>query len=113
MKFIISVLFILSFSIISVGQSVVSGKLTDAQSTEALIQATIMIEGTENGTVTDVEGFYQLNLNPGKYTLIFNYVGYQPEKRTIEVDGTNPLQLDVALKGELVSDVVIITEGKY
>jgi len=103
----------LTFSTFTYGQSLVSGKLTDAQNSEALIQATVMIDGTENGTVTDVEGNYQLSLNAGKYTLVFNYVGYQPEKRTIEVDGTNPLQLDVALKGELVSDVVIITEGKY
>ncbi len=103
----------LTFSAFTYGQSLVSGKLTDAQNSEALIQATVMIEGTENGTVTDVEGNYQLNLNAGKYTLVFNYVGYQPEKRTIDVDGINPLQLDVALKGELVSDVVVITEGKY
>lgn len=108
------IIFVLLFSVTIVyGQTTVSGKLIDALNNEGLIQATVAVEGSEIGTVTDIEGNYQLSLKTGNYTLIFSYVGYQNEVKKIVVDGVNPLTLDVALKGELVSDVVVITEGKY
>lgn len=107
-------LFLLIFSCnILFGQSIISGKLTDAKSAEGLLQATIAVEGTDKGTVTDLDGNYELKLDAGKYTLVFSYVGYKSEKRAIEVDGSSPLKVDIVMNEELVSDVVVITEGKY
>ena len=94
-------------------QSIVNGKISDVQSTEPLIQATINLEGTDIGTVSDVEGKFQLSLEKGSYTLIIRYVGYETQKKEIEVDGINPIDLEILMNGELVSDVVIITDGKY
>jgi iron complex outermembrane receptor protein len=114
MKYYFSILILFfSLPVLLNSQSIITGKLIDSQNNEALIQATVSVDGTEIGTVTDIDGNYQLSLNAGKYTLQFRYVGYQPESKEIEVDGINPMVLDVMMRGELVSDVVIITEGKY
>lgn len=54
------------------------GKVTDAQSGEALIGANVLIDGTNFGAATDVNGDYLiLNVPPGSYTLIARYIGYR------------------------------------
>lgn len=55
----------------------IRGRITDAATGEPLIGATVLLLGTTQGTVTDVEGnFLFNNLAPGIYTIEINYIGY-------------------------------------
>ena len=48
--------------------------------------ATVSLEGTTFGTVTDRKGFYKLNkINPGSYTLRVSYIGYETQEKTIDI----------------------------
>jgi len=59
------------------GASKLSGRITDAQSGEALVGATVVLDGTDYGAFTDDEGRYELaNLPAGLYTVRVSYVGY-------------------------------------
>jgi len=59
-------------------QNTISGQLTDADTGESLIGATIVLEGTQNGTTTDMDGNFKLEDVPkGEQNLLINYVGYQ------------------------------------
>lgn len=71
------------------------GMVTDIVTGEPLIGAGILIEGTTNGTVTDVDGSYVLNLDPGEYTLNVSYIGYTSItfNVTVNQDGTGVLQI--------------------
>jgi TonB-dependent receptor len=62
------------------------GKLTDKEyNNEPLAFANVLIKGTTTGTTSDFDGLYTFeDLEPGTYTLVFSFVGYQ----TIEVDAT-------------------------
>lgn len=81
----------------------VFGKLTDATG-NALPFATVVVKGTTQGTSTNLEGFYALNLPAGNYTLIYQYIGYQPQTRVVSLQGQDqeiniqlqesPLELD-------------------
>lgn len=54
------------------------GKVTDAQSGEVLIGANIIVQGTNLGAATDINGEYLiLNVPPGSYTIIARYIGYR------------------------------------
>ena len=54
------------------------GKVTDAQSGEVLIGANVIIQGTNLGAATDINGEYLiLNVPPGSYTIIARYIGYR------------------------------------
>ena len=56
----------------------ITGKVTDKTTGETLIGLYVGIDGTTKGAVTDVDGRYTLiNLAPGKYNLVFKYLGYQ------------------------------------
>jgi hypothetical protein len=56
----------------------VSGKVIDAATGEALLGVTISETGTRNGTITDVNGAYSLRLTNANATLNFSIVGYSP-----------------------------------
>lgn len=96
MKSIISVL-ILVFSLNVAFGTNIKGKITDSQTGESLPSATIVIEGTNRGTISDIRGEYLISgLTEGTHKLTFSYIGY--EKQTIEVEvGKETITLDVAL----------------
>ena len=60
------------------------GKLTDKEfNNEPLPFANVLIKGTTKGTTSDADGLYEIdNLDPGKYTVVFSFVGYE----TIEIE---------------------------
>ena len=76
----------------------VSGVVKDAKTGEPLSGATIAIQGTSTGTMTDLNGNYSLTVDP-QSTLVVSYIGY--ESRTITVNGRSvvnvSLQEDQAL----------------
>jgi len=61
-------------------QYILKGHLADA-SGEDLIGASILIVGTERGTVTDIDGRFQLSLDTASVTLQFMYTGFANQER--------------------------------
>ena len=59
-------------------QSTVNGVVHD-ENGEPLIGASVMVKGTQNGTATDLDGKFSLNIKPGS-TLIISYMGYTPQE---------------------------------
>ena len=82
----------------------VSGHVADSQG--PLIGATVMEKGTTNGTVTDFEGNFSLNVSPGA-TLVVSYVGYESQ----EVKATDGMRVNLKEDGHVVNEVVVIGYG--
>lgn len=80
----LSLLLGLILSISAFAQSTVNGHVKDATG-EPVIGASILINGTTDGTVTDLDGNFILNVQPGA-TLTISYIGYQKQQVTA-VDG--------------------------
>ena len=57
----------------------ISGQVVDLESNEPLIGATVVVEGTSMGTITDLDGRFQLALGPGTYNLKVSYTGFQQQ----------------------------------
>ncbi len=77
--------------------STISGSTTDTQSTEPLINVTIKVKETASGTLSNVNGNYELKLQPGIYTLIASYVGYNSEAVTLTLHANEKLKYDFKL----------------
>lgn len=83
-----------------------SGFVRDGATGEELIGATIYVEEAQEGTATNVYGFYSLTLPHGTYTIRFSYIGYQTQ--FISVDLNKDLQYNLELvSGEELDEVVI------
>ena len=89
----------------------VKGILKDAQSEEPLIYANVVLKGTTTGTVTDNDGNYQLlNVKPGTYTLIFNYLGYKDVENVIEIRAGETQEINGVLEVEsIVGEEAVVT----
>ncbi len=77
-------------------QKTVIGTVTDAANNEPLIGVNIYVQGSTTGTVTNIDGTYELEVETGEEVLIFSFVGYTTE--------------EVAIAGREVVDL-IMTEG--
>ena len=110
LKFRLSVfLFLLTYlSIWLSSQDItIRGKVQDANH-EPVIGASILVKGTTNGTITDLDGNYTLQASANA-TLVVTYVGYQTEQ--IAVDGRK--QINIALKedAKALEEVVVVGYG--
>lgn len=88
-------------------QSLVKGTVSD-ESGEPIIGATVKVIGTNDGTVTDFDGRFQLNVKANAQ-LSISYVGYATEK--VAVNGKTNLK--VVLKGDetVLNDLVVVGYG--
>ena len=81
-----------------------TGRVSDSQG--PLIGATVMEKGTSNGTVTDFNGNFSLNVKPGA-TLVISYVGYESQ----EIKAGDNLRVELKEDGHVVNAVVVIGYG--
>ncbi|TCD03786.1 TonB-dependent receptor [Pedobacter psychroterrae] len=111
-KALITALFVIIGTALFAQTGKISGKVSDKKSGETLIGVTVKIKDTNRGMATDVDGKYSLTgLAAGKYTLIFQYVGYNgKEISDVEVTNGKSTIFDIILDeagGQSLSEVVI------
>lgn len=95
---------------LSLKAQVVKGQLVDAESGEPLIGAAVIEQGTQNGTVTDIDGNFELKLNSVKSSLVYKYVGYKEktQKTNAKVHGVTMLGVvSVESDSKILDDVIV------
>ncbi|MEK6477623.1 TonB-dependent receptor [Catalinimonas sp. 4WD22] len=82
----------------------VSGTVTDGETGEALPGVNVLVKGTTQGTVTDIEGQYRLSVPSDASALVFSSIGYAAEEVTIGSQSTIDLTMlpDVQALSEIV-----------
>ncbi|MCK5462905.1 MAG: carboxypeptidase-like regulatory domain-containing protein, partial [Bacteroidales bacterium] len=87
----------------------ITGTLKDAGENTPLIGATIQIKGTTLGTVTDIDGNFELIVPTEAETIVFSYVGYLPQ----EVEIGDKTVFDILLTEDIqqLDEVVVIGYG--
>ena len=86
----------------------VSGTITDANNGDKLVGANIIVEGTETGTSTDVDGNYSLTIPAGLTSakVTARYIGYRQATVTVTASGTHDFSL---LEDVLKMDAIMVT----
>ncbi len=88
--------------------AVVKGMVTDGNSGEPLIGATVIIEGTATGGSTDVQGNYSFTTSPGNYVLIVSYIGYETISRSVTLTaGDNKFDFKMAEGGVSLNEILV------
>ncbi len=91
----------------------IKGTVTDANG-GPIIGATVVIEGTSKGTVSDVSGNYSIqNLSEGPVSVVVNFVGFLQEIQTVTVAANAESEVNFVLVEDLqqLSEVVVIGYG--
>ncbi len=105
-------LFCISYSNLIAQNATITGKITDLNTGEELIGATI--KSGDKGVVSDFEGKYKITLPEGKHKLIVNFVGYQSTSKEITLKTGETLQIDFVLEEQVtLLNTATVTSGKY
>ena len=96
----------LFLSVSAFAQSTITGQVKDATG-EPVIGASVLINGTSNGTVTDLDGNFSVSVQPGA-TLTISYIGFQKQQVAATNGMVITLQEDQA---QQMNEVVVIGYG--
>ena len=99
---------LLVFTSAAWAQTTVHGQLVDAETGEPLVGAAVMVEGTTQGSVTDIDVYFKQSV-ASNATLLFKYIGYKDQKKKITQKGASVELGTIKMQPDAVmlSDVTI------
>lgn len=92
----------------ALAQRTVMGTVT-GDGGDALIGVSVVVKGTNNGTTTDLNGKYSVNVPAGATTLVFTYTGYQTAEQAL--GASNVVDVRMATSEVVLQDVVVTALG--
>jgi len=109
LQFIVTLLFAFAVSGTWAQERTVSGKVTSVDDGAALPGVNVVVKGTTQGTVTDVDGNYKIAV-PSDGTLVFSFIGFA----TQEVNVSNRAVIDVQMSSDVtqLGEVVVVGYGE-
>lgn len=85
----------------------VTGKVTAGDDGSPVPGATVLLQGTTNGTITDINGDYSLQVDDPNAVLVFSYVGYLTE----EIPVNNRSVIDISLMADITELMEVVVVG--
>ena len=92
------------------GDYTISGYISDSSNGEELIGATVYVQELRKGVASNVYGYYALSLPPGKYTLVFSFVGYASVEKKVNVSENRTVSVELSEETALIEEVIISSE---
>ncbi len=93
----------------------ITGKISDFAKNESIIGATVIIDGTTKGTVTDYNGDFEINVAPGKYLVRVHYMGFESDSIEVTTNANGKTYIELQLKeakAMALSEVLIVGVAK-
>ncbi|WP_422362120.1 SusC/RagA family TonB-linked outer membrane protein [Reichenbachiella sp.] len=90
-------------------ESLVSGTIKDAESGEPIPGVNVVAKGTSNGTVTDIDGKYSVNVDSNT-VLVISYVGFETQEVVVGTRST--IDIDLGYDVSQLGEVVVIGYGE-
>jgi TonB-dependent SusC/RagA subfamily outer membrane receptor len=87
----------------------VKGRVSDSDSNEGLPGVSVVVKGTSTGTITNVNGTFELDVPNGQSILVFSYVGYILQE--VAVDNSSNLNIKLIADTKALEEVVVIGYG--
>lgn len=108
-KQVMMIAYFVFLSICSYGQQNISGKIVTSEDPNGLPGVNILIKGTSKGTITDVNGEYQITADSPDDILVVSFVGYHQQE--IAIAGRNVINVQLQTDARQLSEVVVTALG--
>lgn len=92
-----------------IAQKKITGTVTDEIEGSTLPGVNVFVKGSTNGTSTNIDGYYELNINENDKILVFSYIGY--ELVEYQIDDETIMNIGLKVETTSIDDVVIIGYG--
>lgn len=110
MKYIISFLSVFAQLLIA-QQFEVTGIVQDQESNEPLIYASVQIEGTTRGTVTNKDGAFSIKITDRGARLLVRFIGYKPDTISVSAKTAGPLLIKMIKQPIMLEELVVTDEN--
>lgn len=110
MRLLYTSLFILFLCTGGRAQYTISGTIVDKNDQVTLIAASVHVKGTTTGTVTDIDGYFVLNMPQGDSVLVVSYTGYQTLEYKLKPSEVK-IRLEMDSGATQLSEVVVVGYG--
>ncbi|MEP1096130.1 MAG: SusC/RagA family TonB-linked outer membrane protein [Cyclobacteriaceae bacterium] len=97
-------------SYVCLAQGKIVGSVTDSETGEGLPGVTLFIPSLNVGTITNIDGTYELSVANGSYNVVASYIGFANQKQKIDVSGANQT-LDFTLRVNVTQLEEIVVTG--
>lgn len=105
--FLLAIMLMVGTAATAIAQTTVKGRVVDADTEEPLIGAAVTVEGTSQGSVTDIDGYFTQKVAKNA-TLVIKYLGYKELRKKITQQGTVDLGvIQLAPDAIALNDVTI------
>lgn len=108
MRHSITLLLIFITSLTGYSQSFIKGVVKDALSNETVVGASVTVNDKQ-GTATDIDGNYSIEVPDGKYTVSVSYVGYEKMSKEVEVKGKS-VYVTFSVQSATLSEVEVVAD---
>ncbi len=98
-----------TFTALKAQNRTLTGKVVSSEDSSPLPGVSIAIKGTSQGTTTDLDGNYQLNVEENQNTLVFSFVGYISQEIEIGVQSIINVKLDADVKS--LKEILVVGYG--
>ena len=109
------VFYLMVMASIVMGQpGTITGIASDASNGSLLVGANVLLEGTTQGAATDADGrFMIIQVNPGDYTLVVSYIGYQSLKKDVTLGPGEQISIQLELEPEAIQmETYVVTASR-
>ncbi|QHT67681.1 TonB-dependent receptor [Rhodocytophaga rosea] len=89
----------------------ISGYVREKSTAEPVLSATIYVQELKTGTVTDARGFYALVVPSGTYTITYNFIGYQQEKKELTLKTSQTIHVELTDQSIQMNEVTVWGEA--
>ena len=93
----------------AIAQKTVAGTVTDAETQEPLIGVSILAKGSSTGTVSDLDGNYEITIPEGTTELVFSFIGYL--SREVEINNQSVINLQLSTDAIGLEEVTVTALG--
>ena len=87
----------------------ISGKVTDSKDGSTLVGVSVLVKGTTNGAVTDINGNFKLSVSSPTATLVVTYIGYN--KLEVSATAGTPVTIKLDAASTSLNEVVVVSVG--
>ncbi|MCD6556209.1 MAG: TonB-dependent receptor [Bacteroidales bacterium] len=92
-------------SINAFGQQTVKGVVTDADDNSSIPGVTVLIKGTDIGTITDMDGNYKIEVPKGNEYLVFSYIGMKTKE--LKITGSE-MNVSLVSENEEIAEILVV-----
>lgn len=93
----------------AMGQRIIRGTVTGSETGETLPGVNVLVKGTTRGTVSDIDGSYQIEVRPGDQSLVFSFIGY--DNQEIAIGTSDVIQVVLQISSTYLEEFVVIGYG--